>query len=318
MTWSLNFKTRRGLTLIEILVVIAIIAVLISMLLPALQTARELARRTQCTNNLKQLGLALLTHHDTHGAFPPAFVNNGPYGTTGYGFTHGWAPCLLPYIEREQLYARYNWDVPLYHPLNQEVEAQHLKIFQCPSTAEQNRYMTFGPFELFGTKGACGDYTIALGVDAELALRGWVDPVADYRGALMHTPTPGLAPTPSPPARLANITDGTSTTILLTEDAGRPRRWLAGQKGDDQVLEGGPWNHFKGGILLQGSKFDGSMKLERCALNCTNDGEVYAFHATGANAAFAGGSVGFLKTGMDLRVMSRLITRAGGEAAGDF
>jgi len=60
------------------------------------------------------------------------------------------------------------------------------------------------------------------------------------------------------------------------------------------------------------------MKLERCALNCTNDGEVYAFHATGANAAFADGSVGFLKTGMDLRVMSRLITRAGGEAAGDF
>jgi len=318
MTWSQNFKTRRGYTLVELLVVIAIIAVLIGLLLPAVQTARETARRLHCANHLKQLGLALHTHHDTHGAFPPAFINKGPYGTTGFGFTHGWSPCLLPFVEQQQLYARYNWDVPLYHPLNQEVEAQHLKIFQCPSTPENYRYMTFGPFQLFETKGACGDYTIALGVDAELALRGWADSAADYRGALMHTPTPGLTATPSPPTRLANITDGAATTILLTEDAGRPRRWRVGQKGDDQALEGGPWNHFKGGILLQGSMFDGSMKLERCALNCTNDGEVYAFHAGGANAALADGSVQFLKAGMDIRVMARLITRAGGEAVGDF
>src|SRR5262245_7107272 len=119
MTYSLNFNTRRGLTLIELLVVIAIIAVLISLLLPAVQGAREAARRTRCANNLKQLGLALLNHHDTYGAFPPAFVNKGLYGTTNFGFTHGWAPCLLPYIEKQQLYDRYNWDVPLYHPLNQ-------------------------------------------------------------------------------------------------------------------------------------------------------------------------------------------------------
>src|SRR5262245_45554919 len=105
MTSSSNFKMRRGFTLTEVLVVIAIIAVLIGLLLPAVQTAREAARRTQCANNLKQLGLALHNHHDTHGAFPPAFVNKGPYGTTGFSFTHGWSPCLLPYIERQQLYA---------------------------------------------------------------------------------------------------------------------------------------------------------------------------------------------------------------------
>jgi prepilin-type N-terminal cleavage/methylation domain-containing protein/prepilin-type processing-associated H-X9-DG protein len=318
MTLSLSFKAQRGLTLIELLVVIAIITVLIGLLLPAVQKAREAARRMHCANNLKQLGLALHNHHDTRGAFPPAFVNKGPFGTTGFGFTHGWAPFVLPYIEQQQLYAAYHWEVPLYHPLNQEVEAHHLKIFRCPSAPEQNRYMTFGPFQLFETKGACGDYTITLGVDAELVLRGWVDPVGDYRGALMHTPTPGLAPTPTiTPTRLANITDGASTTILLTEDAGRPRRWLAGKAGDDQVLEGGPWNHFKGGILLQGSTSDGSTKLERCSLNCTNDGEVYAFHPGGANAVFADGSVRFLKAGMNLRVMAGLITRAGGEVVSD-
>jgi prepilin-type N-terminal cleavage/methylation domain-containing protein/prepilin-type processing-associated H-X9-DG protein len=320
MPQSIFITNRRGITLVEMLVVMAIIAVVIGLLLPAVQTAREVARRMHCANNLKQLGLALHNHHDIHGAFPPAFINHGPYGTTGFGFTHGWSPFILPLIEQQQLYDRYCWDFPLYHPENQPVMTQHLKVFQCPSTPEKYRYMTFGPFQFFETNGACGDYTIALGVDAELALRGWVDPVADYRGALMHTPTPGLAAAPSPPTRLANITDGTATTILLTEDAGRPRRWRAGQRGDDQALEGGPWNHFKGGILLQGSTFDGSMKLERCALNCTNDGEVYAFHAGGASAVFADGSVRFLKASMDLRVMARLITRAGGEgvAAGDF
>src|SRR5262245_19175478 len=100
MTWSPNFNTRRGLTLIELLVVIAIIAVLIGLLLPAVQGARELARRTQCTSNLKQLALALHQFHDTNGAFQPAFINKGPYGTTGFSFTHGWSPCLLPYIEQ--------------------------------------------------------------------------------------------------------------------------------------------------------------------------------------------------------------------------
>jgi prepilin-type N-terminal cleavage/methylation domain-containing protein/prepilin-type processing-associated H-X9-DG protein len=322
MTLSLNSKTRRGFTLIELLVVIAIIAILIGLLLPAVQSVREAARRMQCANNLKQLGLALHHHHDTHGAFPPAFVNKGPYLTTGFSFTHGWSPFILPFIEQQQLYDLYRWDFPLYHPENQPVMTQQLKVFQCPSTPEQGRFNAgYGPFLLFGTKGASGDYTIALGVDAELARRGWVDPVGDFRGALMHTPTPGLAPTPTiTPTRLADITDGTSTTILVTEVAGRPALWRAGKRVSSLPLEGGPWNHFKGGVLLQGSTSDGSTKFGPCALNCTNDGEVYAFHPGGANTVFADGSVRFLKAGMNLRVMAGLITRAGGEVvpAGDF
>ena len=139
---------------------------------------------------------------------------------------------------------------------------------------------------------------------------GWVDPAGDYRGALTNTSTAAfvLSPTPSG-TRLADITDGTSTTILLTEDAGRPRVWQAGKAGPDQALTGGPWDSFKGPIILQGSSFDGMTQPGPCALNCTNDGEVYAFHTGGANAVFADGHVRFLTVGMSLRTLAALITR---------
>jgi prepilin-type N-terminal cleavage/methylation domain-containing protein/prepilin-type processing-associated H-X9-DG protein len=314
MPQFLTTARRRGFTLIELLVVIAIIAVLIGLLLPAVQKVREAAGRMKCADNLKQLGLAMHNYHDTMGTFPPAYVNKGPYGNTSFSFSHGWAPFLLPYIEQQPLYNLYRWDVPLFDPGNRAVVSRHLKLFQCPPAPEQDRYFTLGPFAVFGTQGACGDYTITLGVDPVLAQLGWVDRVGDFRGALTNTPTPALSLSPAPTGtRFADILDGTSTTILLTEDAGRPRLWQAGKAGPDQVLPGGPWDSFKGPVILQGSTIDGTAKPGPCALNCNNDQEVYAFHTGGANAAFVDGHVQFLKVGMGLRIMARLITRAGRE-----
>ena len=318
MPQSLTTARRRGFTLIELLVVIAIIAILIGLLLPAVQKVREAAARMSCTNNLKQLGLALHNYHDEQGTFPPPYVNyGGSYENSGFPFAHGWAPFLLPYIEQRPLYDHYRWDVPQYAPENGPVIATQLKVFQCPSAPEQNRYYTSGPYGYFGTKAACGDYALTLGVNSALAQLGWVDPVGDYRGALTITPTPVLGPailsTTTSGTRLTDIWDGTSTTILVTEDAGRPRLWQAGKPGPDQALAGGPWNNFKGPIILQGSSSDGKVQPGACALNCTNDGEVYAFHTGGANAVFADGSVHFMHVGMDIRIMARLITRAGGE-----
>jgi prepilin-type N-terminal cleavage/methylation domain-containing protein/prepilin-type processing-associated H-X9-DG protein len=317
MNRTLNTNPRRGFTLIELLVVIAIIAILIGLLLPAVQKVREAANRTACSNNLKQLGLGMHGHHEAYGSFPQAYVNNGPWTPPPFSFTHGWAPFILPYIEQQTLRDRYHLEVPLYDPLNRDVMTQHLKVFQCPSTPERNRYTEVGPFRVYGTRAACGDYAATLGVRDGLVSAG-----ADPRGALTHTPTVALGFTPTPaPTRLDDIVnaDGSSNTTLLAEDAGRPRLWQARvPTAARDVLEGGPWNHYKGGIVLNGSTPDGTAKPGPCALNCNNDGEIYAFHPAGATALFADGSVRFLRAGMDVRVLAGLVTRAGGEVPADY
>ena len=128
---------RRGFTLIELLVVIAIIAILIALLLPAVQQAREAARRTECKNNLKQVGLALHNYHDTHGVFPPGNINSGPASTTrGWG----WGTFLLPFIDQAPLYNSLNVSTQDFGgngattPIAATTLTQTpLKAFRCPS-----------------------------------------------------------------------------------------------------------------------------------------------------------------------------------------
>jgi prepilin-type N-terminal cleavage/methylation domain-containing protein/prepilin-type processing-associated H-X9-DG protein len=292
---------RPGFTLVELLVVIAIIAVLIGLLLPTVQKVREAAARMKCANNLKQLGLALHNYHEVYGTFPPGQVA-APYAR--WSVNHGWATFILPYLEQQALYDAYHWDQPLGAAANQSVVAHPLKNFCCPSAPEQDRYdWTHGLFPSYGGKGACGDFAPTWGVDPALA-------TGDNRGVLV----------PNSMTKMTNITDGTSNTILLTEDAGRPRLWRAGKAGPDQEVAGGPWAGFETGVTLKGSTPDGASWPGPCALNCTNDHEAYSFHPGGANAVFADGSVHFLGAGMSVRTLAALITRAGGEvvSAGDF
>jgi prepilin-type processing-associated H-X9-DG protein len=304
------------------LVVIAIIGVLVALLLPAVQKVREAVNRLKCAHNLKQLGLALHQYESVHGKFPPGQVT-GPMPEAGVpkAVGHGWGPFILEYIEQKALAHDYRWDLSNTSPLNQQVVRVPLKVFQCPS-AEADRYFYAGPFALYGGKAACGDYGPTWGVDTALVNLGLIDKPADspyfiagwpnsnppdlwvYRGVLV----------PNQMTQILQISDGTAHTIMLAEDAGRPQLWRAGRAvpGQDQAVVGGPWEAFFSGFVVRGSNPDGSSPGP-CAINCTNDREVYSFHPGGANALFADGSVHFLKADIDIRILAALVTRAGDE-----
>jgi len=306
---------RTAFTLIELLVVIAIIAILIGLLLPAVQKVREAANRMKCSNHLKQIGLACHNHHDTYEMFPPGWVQapfTVPQGQITQG-GHGTGPFLLPFLEQEPLARLYRWDKRAQGPENQPVAKTQLKVFQCPS-AEPDRWVTAveDPRNYsYGGKGACGDYAGVPEIDSRLVELRLVDAAANYLGVLT-----GSISTPYPLTRLAEITDGTSNTLLLTECAGRPKLWRAGRPVPGVYALGGAW---VGGTLLfgQGSTYDGATKLGPCAINCTNDREAYSFHSGGATAVMADGSVRFLKASMEMRMFARLVTRAGGEVGTD-
>ncbi len=295
---------RKAFTLIELLVVIAIIAVLIGMLLPAVQKVREAANRTACSNNLKQIGLALHQFHDAYGRFPPGAVL-GPFRELGVTTTavHGNMPFLLPYLEQEPLFRQYNRNLDWYDWANQPVVSTPLPVLQCPS-AERNRVVTDHDFMVDGKVGACSDYAGIREVPKAAVDLGFVDPPATRDSVMMINAR----------WRITDITDGTSNTILFGEDAGRPKLWHYGKQVPDVEISGGSWASRN---PIWGTPPDVEPPLWPCAVNCTNHREIYSFHPGGANVLFADAHVKFLKANLDIRILARLVTLAGGEVVPD-
>ncbi len=296
-----------GFTLVELLVVITIIGILIALLLPAVQAAREAARRVHCQNNLKQLGLAVLNYEEVHGYFPMSRTLN---------LEHNWISCILPHIEQMGLADEYDWDFTWDHIVNQDVVTTPLAVVCCPSTPTGNeRFDDIG----LGKKAAICDYASAYNIGNSPALveLGYIREPKYSEGVLYKDRH----------VTVAEIRDGCSQTLLAVENAGRPDHWLKGdQPGPDNLsldcgnmsvvdglVPGGGWACPKNGCPVHGFTYDGLDCPGPCPFNCTNNNEPYSFHPNGMNTVFADGSVHFLADSMPIAVYAALITRDGGE-----
>jgi prepilin-type N-terminal cleavage/methylation domain-containing protein/prepilin-type processing-associated H-X9-DG protein len=294
---------REGFTLIELLVVIGIIAVLIGLLLPAVQKVREAAFRVQCQNNLKQIGLGMLNYETANNGFPPSrtdgMVSDAPY----FPYQHSWSAALLPYIEQTANFNRYNYHANWNDPSNYPAIQTYLKLFNCPSTPKQPRADT-----TIAAQPSAGDY------HAVNAIKNFVGVNCFGYVGFLNPDDPRLvgAMRRNQVTSVLQILDGTSSTILVAEDAGRPAFYNANQQVFDPVGKEGGWADPNGAFSLDGANPDGSIPGP-CTMNCSNNSEVYAFHTGGANVVFADGSVHFLRKDMALCVLAKLMTRAGGE-----
>jgi len=205
-----------GFTLIELLVVITIIAVLVSLLLPAIQAARESARRTTCSNNLHQIGIGLVNHHARHQYFPPGGVEHramiGPdgkrYGDAGRQLA--WSAFLLPFIEQESVYEQLDLNEPFDSPANAQAAAAVIPVYLCPSVAREN--------DLIDGRGAC-DYG---GIYGERI----TSPNSPPKGAMLYNRR----------LNMVDIRDGLSHTLFVSEDSlSQDGQWINGLNIFDQA-----------------------------------------------------------------------------------
>jgi prepilin-type N-terminal cleavage/methylation domain-containing protein len=340
---------RPAFTLVELLVVIAIIGVLVALLLPAIQAARESARRTSCNNNLKNLGIAVLNFNDTQRKLP---TSNRAAGATNAP-RYAWCTLMLPYFEEQNTFDQYdfknNWSKPTVENgkprPNFQVVGQRLPVFECPSVPDDDRldgdpqWWTVGLPDWVGSRCAAPtDYAPISQVENRLAKQppeglGLADDTADKTGMLLRNTV----------ASLRQVTDGTSHTILLAESAGRPRVYRKGVRiGDlpDHRVNGGGWCRPASEYGLDGFDEAKNASPGPCAVNCTNGEDIYditggspnnmgsfpyqfyvsngtsetfAFHPSGANHLFGDGSVHLLNEDIEIRTYARLVTRKGGE-----
>jgi prepilin-type N-terminal cleavage/methylation domain-containing protein len=332
-------KQNRGFTLIELLVVISIIAILMALLLPAVQQVREAARRTQCRNNLKHIGIALHNYHESFSLFPPGYVDrNGnpnmtPDNDLGPGW--GWASFLLPQMDQSTVYNQINFNVGVGIGVNAQVSQLALPAFQCPSDGLQRSFPVYdstfstpvttlahsnyvgcnGWFECFN--GAGGNPQLGAGDDGLAGTSGQAAVGIFYRNSNVSA---------------ANVTDGLSNTVAVGERSSNhaPATWTGAVAGGRcpawmAVLPPSPYSP-PPSPAYDNADFGEALVLAHCNATHLPNADFpvydpdtyYSFHVGGCHFLMGDGSVRFISSYVDGRTYQALGTIAGGEVNGDY
>ena len=309
---------KRGFTLIELLVVIAIIAVLIALLLPAVQQAREAARRTQCKNNLKQLGVALHNYHDVSNRFPPGSISRtgGVFGGPEWPyFIH----FLMPYIDQSNTYSQLGldwgrvgpWITPGVWPTTVQVP---IPALQCPSDGLGGAIKTAGCAISLPTSNYLGFFTGLNDGQTAADVGAMRTAFAMNRGAAMR-----------------DLTDGSSNTMFIAEyltgTTGDWRGWFYTNRAGAQFMHAtnGPNSTIGDNLLAYPYACTASFNLPLQNLPCTPDGNTNnnfatsrSRHVGGVHALLGDGAVRFVSNNINLTTWQNLAWMADGNVIGEF
>ena len=297
---------KRGFTLVELLVVIAIIGILVSLLLPAVQSAREAARRMQCTNNLKQIGLALHLYHDTHKKLPFA---------CGYYIaqTGTWVSAILPHLEQQAVFDQFDFDVHLTHPNNRIAVTTVQPTLICPSDPLasnpilENRYGAHNPPSVMGLW-----YPVSMGPthpdacpfcpDTRAGPNNWCCQGNNLGTAGPPNNTVGMFGRYPHGFTFSDIADGLSNTIMAGETLPGHCIFNGAYNNNYPLLSTTiPLNFMESDNGIRGTWF------RTCGFK--------SLHTGGANFLMGDASVHFFSEGIDFRLFANLGTREGGEQA---
>ncbi|TVS19955.1 MAG: DUF1559 domain-containing protein [Planctomycetaceae bacterium] len=303
------FRRHSGFTLVELLVVIAIIGILVALLLPAVQMAREAARRTSCSNNLKQIGLGLHMYHDTFGCLPAGWRGYDP--ANGQPFWFGlpgwaWSTSILPYMEQTAvLDGLVHFEHPISDPINADARLARIKIYRCPTDIGDDIFDLAGGGPAVGTPApfplqmAKGNY---IGMFGTVNFRELCAPTFATFNGCEGDGTFML----NRQFRFADIRDGLSTTLIVGERNSRhaPSTWLG-------VVSGGQ----HGVARVAG--------VAAFPPNSTAAPSHYfhnfsSFHPAGTNFLAGDGSVRLIAETIETSVYHALATRAGNEVVGQY